>query len=149
MKIMGLDFYLYENKSHNDVEIHKEYVIEEVLYLSNRTAMIIVNWLYRLKGDKLMDNYDESSHYVEITGEEIYDIILSLEKVQSTEYPFKNLLAYHLFPVLYPVVDVNTVEMWSDEYYGILDDLLIEFKKLYPSNDISNRERLFYYNIRW
>lgn len=146
---MGLDFTLYENKSHNDVEIHKEHTIEEVLYLSNRKAMIIVNWFYRINGSQLLDNFNECKHYIEVSGEEIHDIIIALERVQSTDFPFKERLSYHLFPILYPIVDVNSVEMWSEEYYNILDDLLKDFKQLYPSNDINNRERLFYYNISW
>ena len=56
---MGLDLTFYEikkedKKEKNDKE--KKY-IEEVLYLSNASGMLIVNWLYRNNNAKLTGNY--------------------------------------------------------------------------------------------
>ena len=142
-----MSFSLYENKGQNDVEMKKVLEIEAVQYLSNDDAMIIANWFYRKEGDRLRDTFSECYHYVQITGDDVLELIKALEKVLEEN---DKLLALHYFPVLYVIPSYTIgVEMWSDEYYACLRNILGSLKKVIPSNSVSNRERLFYYNIKW
>jgi hypothetical protein len=147
---MGLNFTLYENKSHNDVEIKKVHEIEEVLYLAYGQASILVNWFYRVRGNPLNDNYNEGDYYIRCYGWELWDIIVKLELILNEEDKYeKDKLALWYFPVSSPVKDGNNLEMWSALYYSALFDIYNSLKKIYSSNSVGNRERLFYYNISW
>ena len=145
-----MEFRLFENKSHNDVEFKREHKIEEVLYLSNGEASILVEWFYRVHGNPLKDNYNESNHYVQCYGWEIWDLIEKLALVLNEKDNYKkNLLALWYFPVLCQVNDGDNFNLWSAVYYNGLFNIYNELKKIYSSNSIDNRERLFYYNISW
>ena len=148
---MGLDFTLYENNSYNDVEIKKVYEIEEIMYLSNHQAMLLTNWFYREDGDELKHNYNQSRHYVECYGDDIWEIIKALKKVlDETDEVKKDLLALHYFPVVTPISNyVSSIELWSEGYYEDLELIYEKLIGIMPSNSLDNRERQFYYNISW
>jgi hypothetical protein len=149
---MSLDFKIYEDLN-NDVELTKPHEIEEKLYATEHKAMLIVNWFYRKDGHigNLKDMYGESTHYVKIYGDDIWEIILALEKVLNEEVEWKkDVLAYHYFPVLCTIPSyLSSVEMWSEEYYEDLNEIYVNLKKLMPNNSVYNKERKFFYNISW
>lgn len=149
---MGLDFKIYEDLN-NDFDLTKPHEIQEKLYLTNHKAMLLVNWFYRKDAHigNLKDVYGESNHYVKFYGDEIWEILLALEKVLNEKVDWKkDLLAYHYFPVLYTIPNyVSSVEMWSEEYYEDLNEIYVNLKKIIPSLSVYNKERKFFYNISW
>lgn len=149
---MGLDFKIYEDVN-NDVDLTAPHEISEKVYLTQHKAMLIVNWFYRKDAHigNLKDVYGESTHYVKIYGDDIWEILLALEKVLNEEKEWKkDLLAYHYFPVLYTIPNyVSSVEMWSEEYYDDLTEIYEILKELMPTNSVFNKERKFFYNISW
>ena len=150
--MMGLDFKIYEDIT-NDVDLTAPHEISEKVYLTQHKAMLIVNWFYRKDAHigNLKDVYGESTHYVKIYGNDIWEILLALEKVLNEETEWKkDLLAYHYFPVLYTIPHyVSSVEMWSEEYYNDLTEIYEILKELMPTNSVYDKERKFFYNISW
>ena len=146
-----MEFYLYENNSYNDVEIKTVYEIEEVLHLSNDKGMLLANWFYRKDGDELKKHFMGNSHYVVCDGDDVWDIIVMLNKVLSEpEGANRDLLALHYFPVVYQIPTyMSSVEMWSEKYYEDLKVIYESLIKVMPNNALVNRERLFFYNIKW
>lgn len=149
---MGLDFKIYEDVN-NDVDLTAPHEIVEKVYLTQHKAMLIVNWFYRKDAHigNLKDVCGESTHYVKIYGDDIWEILLALEKVLNEEVEWKkDLLAYHYFPVLYTIPNyISSVEMWSEEYYNDLTEIYETLKELIPTKSIYNKERKFFYNISW
>jgi hypothetical protein len=142
-------FTLYEVTSHNDIEIHKEHTVEELLYLNNPKSLILSNWFYRLHGHGLENSIMEFYHYIQIDGGDLLDIIECLDLVLNEEDIMKrDMLALHYFPIVYVISNyVSQVGMFSDEYYKNLKDLYNDLKKILPSSSVNNRERLFLYKI--
>ena len=154
---MVLSIYLYEDKSHFDVEISDEHNIVKVLHLSNVEAIILTGWLH----NKDNSNIDDAN-YVRITGEEIYDIIRVLYNVINIkDTDKKDLLALFYFPLFFKTLGVSYNPLiFSEEYYLGLDNLYSSLMKIIPvksvklatNNLIANvddLERVFFYNIKW
>ncbi len=148
---MGLDLTIYELKNHDTTKEQKKHEIEEVLYLSNDTAMLMVNWLYRNDDGKLSGNYlNYQDIYHQIGGYKLIDLYKNLKKVIQADTK-KDVYALFYFPCLYTVDDwVSSVEMFSEAYYADLEFLyetLDEF--LFGENKPSPTQRVFFYNISW
>lgn len=148
---MGLDLTIYELKNHDTKKEQKKHEIEEVLYLSNDTAMLMVNWLYRNDDGKLSGNYlNYHDIYHQIGGYKLIDLYKNLKKVIQADTK-KDVYALFYFPCLYTVDDwVSSVEMFSEAYYNDLEFLyetLDEF--LFGENKPSPNNRMFFYNISW
>ena len=143
---MGLDFYMYEDKS-TILEGDQPHEIQEVLYLSNYKGMLLANWFYRK--DMMKDVFGESSYYIEIFGDDLNEVISALELVLTEKLDWKkDLLAYHYFPVLYHIPNyISSVEMWSDWYYDALKEIYGLLKQIIPDESIYNNERRFFYNV--
>ncbi len=149
---MVLQFNLYEELNH-DVELDKPHQIIECLTFDENKGMLLMNWFYRkdVHVRNLKEVYGENRHFVEIYGEDIWDIILALAKVLNELVGWKrDLLAYHYFPVIYSIPSYNKgVDMWSDEYYTDLKEIYNQLYELVDSDNVYNRERRFFYNISW
>ena len=66
---MGLDLTIYEVKNYDPNNYQRHFEIDEVMSLSNDTAMLLVNWLYRNDEAKLTGGYLKLSNiYHEIYG---------------------------------------------------------------------------------
>lgn len=165
---MGLDLIFYEIKTEDKkskYEKEKKY-IEEVMYLSNSRAMLIVNWLYRNDDAKLTGNYLKLCDiYHHIYGHKLEHIYKALKKVREVNENKKigndsmvlfdtnkrDIYALHYFPCLHSVDDwVNSTEMFSQEYYNDLDLLYKAFDELLHGDGAKySDEREFLYQISW
>ena len=148
---MGLDLTIYELKNYDTTKEQKKHEIEEVLYLSNDIAMLMVNWLYRNDDGKLSGNYlNYHDIYHQIGGYKLIDLYKNLKKVIQAD-TMRDVYALFYFPCLYTVDDwVSSVEMFSEAYYADLEFLyetLDEF--LFGENKPSPNNRMFFYNISW
>ena len=140
---------IYENKSHNDVEIKKVHEIEEVLSFTDMEALLLINWFYRKDGGLYKDTFLESKCFIEFSGEEFYDIIKCLGLVlDNDEYDADNVLALYYFPLSIPYYINGDKSMFGEEYYNSLERLLGGLKSVMRDLTVNNRERLFYYNIK-
>lgn len=151
---MGLDLTFYEikkedKKNKNDKE--KKY-IEEVLYLSNASGMLIVNWLYRNDNAKLTSNYLKLCDiYHHIYGHTLEQIYKGLKKVVEAPDNMKHYYALHYFPCLHSIDDwINEEEMFSESYYDRLEFLYKRFDELLHGDGAKySDQREFLYNISW
>ena len=141
-------FSIYENKSHNDVEIKKVHEIEELLVFNGLEADILVIWFYGKDGDSLKDTYGEGRHYVEFSGTDFYDIIVALRHILESE-EHKELLSLYYFPLTIPYyVGHKSKGLFGEEYFKGMSNVYDGLCNVMRELTVSNRERLFYYNIK-
>lgn len=149
---MGLDLTIYELKNYDPNNVQKKFDIETVMYLSNDTAMLLVNWLYRNDEAKLTANYLKlNSIYHEIYGYKFKEVLENLKTVLNASVEKKDTLALFYFPCLYTVGDwISNVEMFSEYYYNDLEYLHEQLGKLLKGDNAKHPDkRLFLYNITW
>lgn len=152
--LVGLDLTFYEIKSEDKdkkSENERKYV-EEVLYLTNASAMLIVNWLYRNDNAKVTGNYLKLCDlYHQIYGYKLEQIYKALKKVVEAPEDMKHYYALHYFPCLHSIYDwTNEEEMFSEHYYNRLEDLYERFDELLHGDGARySDERRFVYNISW
>ena len=141
---MGLDFTLYTVTVNTD----NTYTIREELYLSNSTGMLIVNWLYRNDSAEVTGNYLKLGDlYHLIDGGTLMELYENLEKVLQAPSDKKDNYALFYFPCLYTIGDwVNSIEMFSTEYYAHLEYLYNELTQLLEDKKDTT---VFAYNISW
>lgn len=148
---MGLELKIYEVTNHNDILIHDEHTLKEVLSLNGFEAFLVVEWFYNTKGRCLHDNIREKDFYIKSYGFELIELINILNKIlQEKEDIKKNLLALNYFPT----TNINSyyiipVDIFSMEYYDSLVNIYNKLKEIIPSTSINNKERLFFYNVTW
>ena len=145
------EFKLYEVTSYNDVEISNTHTIEEILSLEQSLANILIQWFYQEDGDKLRYDFNESRHYITLYGDTLLEIVSELEQVLNTNSIVeRNMKILHFFPKIHSLTEnYSKDDLFSEEYYDNFKILYEELKKIVPSNTVSNRERLFLYNIQW
>lgn len=151
---MGLDLTFYEIKTENKdkKDDNERKYVEEVLYLSNASAMLIVNWLYRNDSAKVTGNYLKLCDlYHQIYGHKLEQIYKALKKVVEAPEDMKHYYALHYFPCLHSIDDwINEEEMFSEHYYNGIEDLYEIFDKLLHGDGARySDEREFVYNISW
>lgn len=151
---MGLDFTLYEIINYDYEKRKKGFKVKEVLYLSNATASMLVEWLYRNNCDEIPDKSDEAGAYILWYGEEVTELIDNLHIVLGATPNHKEIFALHYFPLKHTCMDyVDTCEMFSDDYYQRLRVLYDKFAGLFNGDplDPDNNEthRRFVYNVSW
>lgn len=146
--VMWMIFKLFENISASDVQIKEVHEVKEVLSFTNQSAMILANWFYREDGVRLRYDFNEGNHFVMLWGSELYRVVSALDSVFECEGRDRDLMALLLFPVV-DYIPNSSVGMWSDAYYKHLEEVCNGLKRIMPLDSVSNRERVFYYNIRW
>lgn len=142
-----VEFRLFENKSHCNIEINTTLEIEEVLLLKGDCALLLSEWFYRVKSGHLKDKTGEYDYFIKCYGEDLLDIILALELVLSEDTD-KDLLCLYYFPPSYSKT-YKSKEIFTEEYYANLNEVKNLLEEIIPSNTLFNRERVFYYNISW
>lgn len=150
---MGLDLTIYEVKNYDFNNYQTEFDTEEVLYLSNSTAMLLLSWLERNVNRELPSNTNNLCYnYNTLQGYKLKTILEHLQKVLFNENGIKrDTFALFYFPCLYTIGDwVSSVEMYSDEYYYHLSYLFEKVSDLLKKDNVPHPdERMFLYNISW
>lgn len=149
---MGLDFTLYEIINYDYKKRKKGFKVKEVLTLSNATASILVEWLYRNNSDEIPDKSDEAGAYILWYGEDVSEVLENLCNVLEASPEHRDIFALHYFPLKHTCEDYfNTCKMFSDDYYNRLQeiyDALSEF--CYDREDhLIHSNRRFAYNVSW
>lgn len=129
------EFILYEVTSYNDVEVKKEHTVKEVLHLMGKCSDVMVHYFHS-EDASLKNNVNECRHYVTIFGDDLLKLIGLLDDMINSDDN-----AWYLYlrcSLNFPshVFFYNDLEKLRDCLKGVL-----------PSDSISNRERLFLYNI--
>ena len=137
---MGLDFTLYRVTKVND----KAYSIIEDLYLSNASAMIIVNWLYRNHHKEIVDKHEECENYTTIDSDLLEKLHRQLKFVLSEK---NDVLALFYFPTKHTIAEwVNSCQMFGDEYYNRLEQLKNNIEQVLHNVD---EYQEYVYNVSW
>ena len=130
------EFRLFEVTNYNDVEVHDEHCVEEVLCLNGGKGDLLINYFYS-DDDCLKNNCNESCHYVRITGGDLIRIVGCLANIVGTSSIVeRNMKALYFFP---SVIDGE----YFKDLYGVYELL----KGVVPMDSVDNRERLFLYNV--
>lgn len=142
---MGLDFTLYRvNKLDG-----KSYNIVEELYLSNASAMLVVNWLYRNHHKEIVDKHEECDNYTVIDSDLLETLYRQLNFVL---YERNDVLALFYFPTKYTIAEwVNSCQMFGDAYYDRLEQLKSEIGTVLDTlhkNGVDGYQE-YVYNISW
>ena len=130
----------------------KKFDVEEVLYLSNDIAMLLLNWLYRNDSAEVTGNYLKLHDlYHKIDGDTLKEVYENLEKVLKAPKDKQDLYALFYFPCLYTVDEwISNVEMFSKYYYHDLEYLYEHIGNLLKADNVEHPyRRLFLYNISW
>lgn len=145
---MGYDFKLYEVTNYNSGKSPKDYNVREVAYFSNARAMLISHWLDKNHVDNDSNEFNISSHYIELHGWQLKDCVENLKIVLAeTDKNKQDLLALFYFPCKFTIPDyVSSVEMFSDSYYNCLEDLY-ECLNSILNEEIENRFFLYNFSV--
>lgn len=145
------DFKLYEVTSYNNVEKTNNETVEERLHLTNNQAILLIQWFYNKDGDQLKYNFNESRHYITVGGDVIWEIVSCLDQILVTNSSVeRNMKILQYFPKMNNIMeDYSKRDLFSEEAYIDFKNLHSALKSVVSSNSVSNRERLFLYNIRW
>ena len=130
---MGVDFTLYQVKDDDSGDLCE---IKEVLYFSNARADIVANWFYNNHIEQV--KYDESKLYVETYGDYLVDLSNHLEQVLSKTGLERDLYAVFFLPPKCKVKNwCRGSDMFSESYYGNLEYIHEDVKRIIASDDFS------------